>query len=162
MDALRATFRSIAPNAPFVADFLDDALADRYAEYERTGTLLALFGALGLGIACLGLFGLVAYAAQSRRREIGVRKVLGASVPRLTWLLLRDFAFLSLLASLVALPLAWWAMNRWLDGFAYHTDLNPLVFVGAALAVAAVALLTVAGHAIRAATSDPTTALRAE
>ncbi len=162
MDALRSTFRSVAPNAPFVADFLDDALSDRYAEYERTGTLLALFGILGLGIACLGLFGLVAYAAQSRRREIGVRKVLGASVGRLTWLLLRDFAVLSLLASLIALPLAWWAMSRWLDGFAYHTELHPLVFAGAALVVAAIALTTVAGHAIRAATSDPTTALRAE
>ncbi len=162
MDDLRAAFRQVAPDAPFVADFLDDALADRYAKYERTGTLLAVFGALGLGIACLGLLGLVAYAAQSRRREIGVRKVLGASVGRLTWLLLRDFALLSLLASLVALPLAWWGMSRWLDGFAYHTDLNPLVFAGAALVVAAIALITVAGHAIRAATSDPTTALRAE
>ena len=162
MDDLRAAFRQVAPDAPFVADFLDDALADRYAKYERTGTLLAVFGALGLGIACLGLFGLVAYAAQSRRREIGVRKVLGAGVGRLTWLLLRDFALLSLLASLVALPLAWWGMSRWLDGFAYHTDLNPLVFAGAALVVAAIALITVAGHAIRAATSDPTTALRAE
>jgi putative ABC transport system permease protein len=117
---------------------------------------------LGLGIACLGLFGLVAYAAQSRRREIGVRKVLGAGVARLAWLLLRDFALLALLASLVALPLAWWAMSRWLEGFAYHTDLDPALFATAAGVVVAIALITVAGHALRAATSDPTAALRAE
>jgi putative ABC transport system permease protein len=162
MDALRATFRSVAPDAPFVASFLDAALDERYAEAQRTGTLLGAFGALGLAIACLGLFGLVAYAAQSRRREIGVRKVLGAGVGRITWLLLRDFALLALVAALIALPLAWWASGRWLSTFAYHTDLDPLVFVLAALAVAVVALATVAAHALRAATADPTAALRAE
>ncbi len=113
-------------------------------------------------IACLGLFGLAAYAAERRTKEIGVRKVLGAGVPDLVALLSRDFLLLVGIAAAVAAPLAWWAMDRWLDAFAYRIEIGPMLFLGVGVAALALALLTVSGQALRAARKNPTEALRYE
>jgi putative ABC transport system permease protein len=121
---------------------------------------------IGMGIAifisCMGLFGLAAFTANQRTREIGIRKVLGASVPHLVSLLSRQFIVLVLLATLIAAPLAGWSMHKWLQDFAYRTTMPWWIFVLAGLAAIGVALLTVSFQAIRAATANPVKSLRAE
>ena len=121
-----------------------------------------VFAALAVVVACLGLFGLAAHAVQSRTKEVGVRKVLGATVGGLVARLSRDFAVPVVVGLAAAAPLTWWGLRQWLDGFAERVALTPLPFVVAGLAALAVALLTVSVHTVRAATADPARALRSE
>jgi putative ABC transport system permease protein len=160
--ALRAAWAEAFPDALFEYRFTDAAFDAAYRSEERLGTLFTVFAGLAIFIACLGLFGLAAYAAEQRRKEIGIRKTLGATVPNLVMLLARDFVALVAVAALVAAPVAYLAMDRWLDDFAYRVELGPLLFVGAGLVALAVALATVSGQALRAATTDPVKALRYE
>ncbi|MEM6784471.1 MAG: ABC transporter permease [Bacteroidota bacterium] len=159
---VEAAWATIAPHRPFLYRFLDDAFDAQYRAEERFGVLFGTFAALAIIVACLGLFGLAAYAAQQRTKEIGVRKVLGAGVPGLVGLLARDFVRLVLIGTVVAAPLAYLAMDRWLDAFAYRIDIGVGVFLTAGGLAFAIALLTVGGHALRAATTDPVKALRYE
>ncbi|MEM9996143.1 MAG: FtsX-like permease family protein, partial [Bacteroidota bacterium] len=147
---------------PFTYRFLDDAFDELYRQEERLSRVFALFAGLAIVIACLGLFGLAAYTAERRRKEIGVRKVLGASVTSVVALLSGEFTRLVAISFVVATPLAWWAMQRWLDHFAYRIDLGPGPFLVAGGLAATVALLTVSVHAVRAATADPVRSLRHE
>ncbi len=160
--ALREVWDGARPDAPFEASFLDADLDARYERQARLGAVVATFAGLGALIACLGLFGLAAFAAEQRRREVGVRKVLGASVQSLVALLARDFVALVAVSAVLATPLAWWAARRWLDGFAYRVELGPLPFVAVGAVALVVALVTVSGQALRAATADPVRALRSE
>ena len=160
--ALREAWDGVLPEAPFEASFLDADLDARYERQARLGGVVAAFAGLGALIACLGLFGLAAFAAEQRRKEVGVRKVLGASVRSLVTLLARDFVALVAVSAVLATPLAWWAARRWLDGFAYHVEVGPLPFVLVGLVALVVALVTVSGQALRAATADPVRALRSE
>jgi putative ABC transport system permease protein len=147
---------------PYSYDFLDAAFAAQYAEERRLARIFGTFALLAILIGCLGLLGLAAFTAQQRRSEVGVRKVLGATVAHLVGLLSRDFMVLIGIAFLVAVPVAYFAMNRWLEGFAYRIELGPAVFLLAALGASLAALLTVAGQARRAATADPVKAIRSE
>jgi putative ABC transport system permease protein len=147
---------------PFVYSFLDTDFDRLYVAEQRTGRLFGSFAAFAILIACLGLFGLVTYAAEQRTREIGIRKVLGASVTGIVELLSVDFLKLVGLAVLVASPLAWWLMRRWLQGFAYQVTLSGWIFGGAALMVLVIALGTVSVQAFRAARANPTNSLKAE
>ena len=124
--------------------------------------MLGIFSLLAIFVACLGLFGLAAFMVQSRTKEIGVRKVLGASTPHLVMLLSREFVLLILLANLIAWPIAYYLMRDWLSGFAYQTDLNVLPFVASAIMALIIAFGTVSMQAIRAARSNPIDALRYE
>jgi putative ABC transport system permease protein len=126
------------------------------------GTLLGYVSVLAIAIACLGLFGLAAFAAEQRTKEIGVRKVLGASVANVATLLSQDFFKLVLLANLIAWPLAYLAMNRWLEDFAYRTNIGWEVFVLAGALAVLIAILTVSSQAIRAALANPVESLRYE
>lgn len=153
---------ALAPYRPFHYRFLDDAFAALYQGERRVGQVFGLFAALAILIACLGLFGLAAFAAEQRTKEIGVRKVLGASVTSIVALLSKDFAKLVLVAFVVAAPVAWFAMRRWLEDFAYRIELGPGVFLLAGAAALGIALLTVSYQALKAATANPTDALRAE
>ncbi|MEM1041801.1 MAG: ABC transporter permease [Bacteroidota bacterium] len=162
MAALGEAFAAVQPERAFEAAFLDDNLDARYRSEQRTGTILGAFAVFGLVIACLGLFGLATYAAERRTKEVGIRKTLGASVPGLVALLSRDFLALVALASVLAAPLAYVAMQRWLDGFAYRIEPGPVLFLAVAAGALAVALLTVAGQAFRAASADPVQSLRHE
>ena len=160
--ALAAVWAGFAGDQPFAPRFLDDVYDRLYRSDQQLGRIVSVFAGLAIAVACLGLFGLAAFTAQQRRKEIGVRKVLGASVPHLVGLLTRDFVALVCVAFWLAVPLAWLGIARWLDGFAYHVDLGIAPFVAAAGLLLVVALATVGGQALRAATADPVRALRSE
>ncbi len=155
-------WRKYIPEKPFEYRFLDENLASSYLAEQRIGTLITVFAGLAIIIACLGLFGLAAFTAEQRTKEIGIRKTLGASVPNIVRLLSREVVILVLLANLIAFPLAYWVMNEWLAGFAYRIDLGALIFVLSGLLTMAIAIMTVSTQAIRAALTDPATALRYE
>ena len=147
---------------PFTYSFLDDDFNRTYVAEQKTGTILALFTGLTILVACLGLFGLATFTAEQRTKEIGVRKVLGASVVSIVALLSGNFLKLVLLAIVLASPLAYYAMNRWLADFAYRVDLNGWVFALAGLLAVGIALLTVSFQSIKAALMDPVKSLRSE
>ncbi|WP_221622247.1 ABC transporter permease [Larkinella rosea] len=147
---------------PFKYDFLDQTFDDLYKTEQRTGTLFTVFATIAIVISCLGLFGLVAYTAQVRTREIGVRKVLGATVPGIIQLLAKDFVKLVLIAIVIAVPVAWYAMDQWLQGFAYRISIEWWMFALAGLLALAIALLTVSFQSIKAAVVNPVKSLRSE
>ena len=162
LDHVRAQLDGLVAGTPVTYRFLDDTFDQLYRQEERLSRVFALFAGLAIAIACLGLFGLAAYTAERRRKEIGVRKVLGASVSSVVALLSGEFTRLVAVAFVIATPLAWWAMQRWLDHFAYRIDLGLSPFLLAGGLATMVALLTVSIHAIRAATADPVASLRHE
>jgi putative ABC transport system permease protein len=162
LDKLKAIMVAADPDEPFEYHFLDDQLALFYVEDERRQTLLGWTAAATIFIACLGLFGLATYATEQRVKEIGVRKVLGASTVGLVSLLSRDFLKLVLIASCVAFPLAWWGTNRWLQEYAYHIEVGWWVYALAAVIATGIALLTVSYQAIKSALSNPVNSLRSE
>jgi putative ABC transport system permease protein len=160
--ALEENWVQLAPGVPFEYSFLDDNFADQYAAEQRLGSLFWIFAGLAMLVACLGLFGLASFTVERRTKEIGVRRTMGASVPSVVTLLSRDFARFVILANVVAWPVAWLVMSRWLDGFAYQVDLGFGLFLAAGVAALVIALLTVGRQTIVAALSDPVKALRYE
>ena len=159
---LETQWKHFVPDAPFEYHFLDEMIDWVYFNEQLTGKMLGVFSLLAIFVACLGLFGLAAFMVQSRTKEIGVRKVLGASTSHLVMLLSREFIFLVLFANLIAWPIAYYLMRDWLSGFAYQTDLNVLPFVASAIMALIIAFGTVSMQAIRAARSNPIDALRDE
>ena len=155
-------FKRYDPEFPFEYNFVDELYALKFADEKRTGTLAALFAGLTVFISCLGLFGLATYTAENRIKEIGVRKVLGASVAGITTLLSRDFMTLVLLSFVIATPLAWVAMYFWLQGYPYRVEIHWWVFLMAGVLSALVALLTVSYQAVKAAIANPVKSLRSE
>lgn len=155
-------FKQYNPEYPFVYSFVDKEYEKKFDDTQRTGTLAALFAGLTIVISCLGLFGLAAYTAENRTKEIGVRKVLGASVFNITTLLSKDFLTLMMISFAIATPIAWYALSKWLEGYTYSIQIEWWVFLFAAGLSILVALVTVSYHAIRAATSNPVKALRTE
>ncbi len=159
---LETVWREFEPQRPFEPFFLDDNLNQLYKKEERLSLILSSFSMLAIVIACLGLFGLAAFATEQRTKEIGIRKVLGASMPNLVALLSKDFAKLVLIANVIAWPLAWFAMSKWLEDFPYRIAMGPRFLIFASLAALAVAILTVSYQALRAALANPVEALRYE
>jgi len=146
----------------FEYHFIDEQLAIFYTEDMRRQKMLIWSAMAAIFIACMGLFGLATYAAEQRVKEIGIRKVLGASVPNITTLLSKDFIKLVIVAIVVASPVAYWLMNRWLQEFAYRTNVHWWVFVLAGLIAISIALITVSSQAIKAALANPVKSLRTE
>ncbi len=159
---LRQRWEAIFPESPFVFSFLDEDLNRLYRAEEKMGQVFGYFTILAVMISCLGLFGLAAFAAEQRTKEIGVRKVLGASVSGIAALLSKEFLKLVLLANLIACPLAYFAMNKWLQDFAYCIDIGWWVFALAGGTALLIALLTVSTQALKAALANPVEALRYE
>jgi putative ABC transport system permease protein len=157
-----AVWERFGAKKPAEIQFADDAFAEHYETDRKLAQVFGFFATVAIVIAALGLFGLAAFAAERRTKEIGVRKVLGASTGDVVGLLSKEFLVLRAVAFAIAAPVAYLVMRRWLDGFAYHVGLSPLVFAGAGLAAAVVALAVVSAQAIRAARRDPVLALRAE
>jgi putative ABC transport system permease protein len=162
LEKLKAIMVKNDEREPFEYHFLDDQLALFYIEDERRQTLLGWVALATIFIACLGLFGLATYSAEQRVKEIGVRKVLGATMANLVSLLSMDFVRLVLIANIIAFPIAWWGTTQWLQEYAYHIDLQWWVFLVAAIAASMIALLTVSYQAFKAARSNPVKSLRSE
>lgn len=155
-------WNSMGTSQLFSYSFLDADFNKVYDAEQRTGKLFITFAVFAIFIACLGLFGLVTYAAEQRIKEIGVRKVLGASVGEIVTMISKDFVKLVLIASVIAFPVAWWMMNKWLQSFAYRINISWWVFVLAGLLTIAIALITVSFQAIKAAMANPVKSLRSE
>jgi len=159
---LKKTWDAIAPQRPFTYHFLDESFGAQYESDRHFQQLFSLFSLLAIAIACLGLFGLSTFMAQQRVKEIGIRKVLGSSVAGIVLLLSKDFIKLVLLAAAVAVPLCWWAMNKWLLGFAYRITIGPLVFIEAGMIALGVAIITIGWQSVKAARANPVKSLRTE
>jgi ABC-type antimicrobial peptide transport system permease subunit len=155
-------FRQYNPQYPFEYYFVDDIHNAKFRAEQQEGTLGTLFAILTIFISCLGLFGLAAYMAESRTREIGIRKVLGASVTGITLLISGDFIKLVLVALVIATPVAWLSMNSWLEGFTYRVHITGWIFLLAGVLAIGIALLTVGYQSIRAALANPIKSLRSE
>jgi putative ABC transport system permease protein len=162
LGALKTTWSKFSQDSPFSYEFLNSDFEGLYQSEQRMGSVFGLFTFLSLFIACLGLFGLSAYTAERRTKEIGIRKVLGATVTNVTALLSKDFIKLIVVAILIATPTAWWAMNRWLNDFAYRTPMNVWVFIAAGSIALSIALFTVSFQSIKAAIVNPVKSLRSE
>ncbi len=159
---LQSTWKHFSPDFPFNYDFFDRSFGRQYNAEEKRGELFGSFSLLSVLIACLGLFGLAAYAAQRRMKEMGIRKVLGASLGQIVSLIAGDFVKLIVISNAIAWPLAYYAMRNWLQNFAYKTPLSPWIFLCSGLLVLIIALLTVSAHGIKAGTANPVEALRYE
>ena len=157
-----AIFKKYNPQYPFEYKFVDEEYAQKFDNEKRTGTLAGLFSALAILISCLGLFGLATYMAESRIKEIGIRKVLGASVKGLASLLTKDFLKLVIVSFAIAAPLAWWAMHHWLQNYPYHTPVRWEVFALTGIISALIAVLTVGYQAVKAALTNPVGSIKNE
>ena len=162
VSAVEALWKKHAPGEPFDYSFLDENFDQLFRSEQRMGQLFTVFSGLAIFIACLGLFALAAFMAEQRTKEIGIRKVMGASTSGLTLMLSRDFTKLVLISFLPAALGAWLVVERWLDGFAYRVEVNPMIFIGSGLIAAAIAWLTVSFQSIKAAASNPVNSLRYE
>jgi putative ABC transport system permease protein len=159
---LEETWKKIAPDQPFQYSFLDESFGRMYASEERLGKIFAGFAGLAIVIACLGLFALTAFTAEQRTREIGIRKVLGASVSSIVLLLSKEFGKWIFIAFLLSGPLAWYAVNWWLENYTYKVEVGIWVYALSGIAAFIIAWITMSFQSIRAASSNPVQALRNE
>ncbi len=159
---IESVWKKVVPGRPFEYSFLDQHFDEVYKNDERTGEMFGFFSFMAIFIACLGLFGLAAYTAEQRTKEIGVRKVLGGSVKSIVMLLSIDFLKLVFAAIIIAVPVSYLVMNEWLSDFAYRVTINPWIFVLTALLALAIAFMTISFQAVKAATSNPVKALKYE
>jgi putative ABC transport system permease protein len=159
---IETTWREFNPDVPFEYEFVSSAYRKLYQSEQKIRMLLGVYTILAITLACLGLLGIVSFFTERRTKEIGVRKLLGASIPSILELVTKDFIKWILLANLIAWPVAWYAMSKWLQNFAYRIDLTIWPFLLAGLAALGIALFTVSWQAIRAATANPVEALRCE
>lgn len=159
---LQRIFNRLTPKYPFEYSFLDSDYQLQYQTEERIGTISKVFAALAIFVASLGLFGLSAFVAQQRVREIGVRKIMGASVLNIVLLLSRNFIILVILAMILATPVAWYLMNQWLESYAYHISIDPMIFIYAGIIALFVALVATSFQTVKAAMANPVKSLRNE
>jgi putative ABC transport system permease protein len=162
LEKAAAIFKKYNPDYLFDPKFVDEEYARKFENEKRQGTLAGLFAGLTIFISCLGLFGLTTYMAENRIKEIGVRKILGASVSSITTLLSKDFVKLVIISFLIATPLAWWAMSKWLQSYTYHVGIEWWVFALAGSLSVVIALLTVSYQSVKAAVANPVKSLRTE
>lgn len=159
---IETKYKAAAPGMPFEYQFMDEAFEVMYRQEQRVGKVALTFAILAIIIACLGLFGLATYIAEQRTKEIGIRKVLGASVSNIVKMLSTDFVKLVLLSFVIAAPIAWWFMNTWLQDFAFRISLNWWIFIATGLIALVIAFVTLSSQAIKAAIANPVNSLRSE
>jgi putative ABC transport system permease protein len=159
---IESIWKKMAPQEPFNYSFLNEDFNAMYASEQRVGKIFIVFAILAIFIACLGLLGLATYAAEQRTKEIGIRKVLGASISNIAAMLSKDFLKLVVIAAVITFPVAGWAMNKWLQDFAYRIAISWWIFMIAGLLAVVIALITISFQAIKAAVSNPVKSLRTE
>lgn len=159
---IKKAYIQIYPEHDFIYNFFDDTIAGFYQAEQNIGELLNWATGLSVFISCLGLLGLVIYTSETRRKEIGIRKILGATVGTIVSLLSKEFIRLVFVAFCIATPLSWWAVNRWLEGFAYKTQLDWWVFLMGGLLLMFVAFATLSFQTVRTASANPVDSLRNE
>ncbi len=162
ISAITRVWKEYNPEYPLEYKFLDDTFERMYKSDIRVGKLFNCFALITIFISCLGLFGLVTYTAETKVKEIGVRKVLGASISNIVAMLSKDFLKLVLIATLLAFPIAWWALHRMLESYAYRTNISWWTFAVAGAAVMLIAIATVSFQAVKAALANPAKSLRTE
>jgi ABC-type antimicrobial peptide transport system permease subunit len=162
LTSIEKLFKKHNPAGLFEFTFLDEDDQAQYVSEQRIAVLSRYFAGLAVLIMCLGLFGLAAFNAEARTKEIGIRKVLGASTATVVFLLSKDFFKLVLISILIAFPLAWWAMSSWLAGFEYKINLGPGVFIIAFIAIVLITLATISFQSVKAALASPARSLKAE
>jgi putative ABC transport system permease protein len=162
ISALEKTWNRFLPNAPFEYTFMDENFDKLYKSEQRQGNIFTVFASIAIFIACLGLLGLSAFTISQRIKEIGIRKVLGASTGSIVGLLSKDFLKLVVIAAVIAFPIAWYAMHNWLQDFAYRTNLQWWIFATALIIAGFIALATISIQAIKAALANPVKSLRSE
>lgn len=160
--SVKEKWTELSGGEPFDYSFLDERFSQTYESERRVGSMLSIFAGLTIFVACLGLFGLATFTAEQRTKEIGIRKVLGADVTDIVALLSKDFLKLVLIAALIAFPLAWWAMHKWLEDFAYRIDIPLWAFLAASVIAMLLAFLTIGYRAVKAARANPVKNLRTE
>ncbi len=159
---IEAVFKKIIPSAPFEYQFVDDTYALKFAAEERIGRLSFVFGTLAIFISCLGLFGLASFVAEQRTKEIGIRKVLGATVANLCSMLSKEFVLLVILSCLISIPIAWYFLNGWLEKYPYRIEISAWTFIATSTAAVLITLMTVSYEAVKAALMNPVNSLRSE
>jgi putative ABC transport system permease protein len=160
--SIRQQWNSFHSGVTFDYSFLDERFNKTYLSEQKTGLILGIFAGLTIFVACIGLFGLATFTAEQRTKEIGIRKVLGATIAGIVSLLSKDFLKLVSIAFIIAAPVSWFVMNRWLRDFAYHIDIGAWIFIGVAVLALAITLFTISFQAIRAALANPVKSLRSE
>jgi hypothetical protein len=159
---IRKTMEKFSPYYPFEYSFFDDVFNMAYIEEQKMGRMFGIFASIAVFIACMGVFGLSAFLAEQKRKEIGIRKVLGASVSKIVYMLTRDLLWLVMFANIIGWPVAYYAMNRWLQNFAYRTDIHLGIFLLASVLIFLVSFGTLSYQAIKAARANPVDSLRYE
>jgi ABC-type antimicrobial peptide transport system permease subunit len=159
---IKKVFKIYNPSQPFEYQFVDDLYAQKFKNEKRTGKLASSFAALAIFISCLGLFGMASFMAEQRTKEIGVRKVLGATVFNLWQLLSKDFVVLIIISLLIAIPISYYFMHQWLIGYTYRTEITWWIFAGTAICAIMITLLTVSFQSIKAAMANPVKSLKTE
>jgi putative ABC transport system permease protein len=162
MDNIEKVWKEVFPNQPFIYHFYDDAIADFYSKEQKTSQLVYLAMAIGVFISCIGLFALAALKAENRRKEIGIRKVLGANVSTIVTMLSKDFMKPVLIAIVIASPIAGYLMNQWLQNYAYRIHTSWWIYALAAVGALFIAMITVSSRAIKVAMANPVESLRSE
>lgn len=160
--AVEKQYKKYADNSPFSYNFIDKQFEAQYQSDQRAGTLFRVFAGIAIFISCLGLFGLTTYTMQVKIKEIGIRKVLGASISSIVQLLSKDFLKLVFIAFVIAIPIAWWATSKWLQGFAYRVNISWWIFALAGVLALSIALVTISFQAVKAAIANPVDSLRDE
>ncbi len=162
MDNMEKVWKEVFPGQPFIYHFYDDAIADFYRKEQKTSQLVYLAMGIGVFISCIGLFALAALTAENRRKEIGIRKVLGANVRTIVTMLSKDFMKPVLIAIIIASPIAGYLMNKWLQNYAYRIQTSWWIYALAAVVALFIAMITVSSRAIRVALANPVDSLRSE
>ncbi|MEL7003537.1 MAG: FtsX-like permease family protein [Bacteroidota bacterium] len=162
LSELDDSWKSIVAHRPMIYEFLDEQFNALYRSEQRLGNLFTIFSGLAIFIAAIGLFGLAAFTAQKRKKEIGIRKVLGATVRNIVLMLSKDFTKLVLIAFVLAIPISWFSMNKWLEDFVYKIDIDPVFYVFSGIGVVLLAWLVISYQSFQAATKNPVETLRSE
>jgi putative ABC transport system permease protein len=162
LNYLKNVIKELAPDFPFRYQFLDDVFDKQYISEKQTGTLFKYFTFLAIFISCMGLYSLVSYLAEQKTKEIGIRKVFGASVQQIIYLLTKEFVKLVMISSLIAFPIAYYVMSKWLQNYAYHTNINIRIFIISGVISVIIAFFTVFYRSFRAASANPTDSLKYE